>query len=226
MNVWIIKRLRMIILFSCQPDYSITIQKYSHWAYDWSDENIDSKIVLVTIVKSRFLHILLNYVLILWSIDLTSHKFIFLFLSCGIWILPRSFKALFNSEVLVHVFPVLVLLLVQCNSQVLYFARNENSSTLRARFRLANEKRNGIILWLSLCHSSLLDFLFPFFLLLFCIFLDVVEFCRIHPCLWKEIEMVWKLFLKPFEMHSKRAFPADIIHTQIVISSLCARQTA
>jgi len=47
-----------------------------------------------------------------------------------------------------------------------------------------------------------------------------VEFCWIDPCLRKEIEMLWKLLLKAFEMHPERTLPANIIHPQEVVHSL------
>jgi hypothetical protein len=75
---------------------------------------------------------------------------------------------------------------------------NEDTSSLTTRFWLANEEDHWIDFSLSLSHLTILHFLPSNLCFLFRIFLNVVEFCGIHPSLRKELIVLWKFFLEPF----------------------------
>jgi len=137
-----------------------------------------------------------------------------------------SFDTLLHSEKLVHVLFVLFSILVQLNSQVFYLVHNENASTLRARLGLADIQHCWILLGLSLRNTSILYFLLSLFILLLGILLNVMEFSRVHPGHWEELEVIWELFLKPLKVHSESTFTANIVHAQKVVRSLPMAQTA
>ncbi|MGK0139987.1 MAG: hypothetical protein ACI9DJ_003453 [Algoriphagus sp.] len=79
---------------------------------------------------------------------------------------------------------------------------NENTTALASTFRFANENNSGIGFTFSFCNQTRFYFLLAFGFFLLCVFLDVMELSRIHPCFGKEVEMFRKFFLKTFEMHT------------------------
>jgi hypothetical protein len=89
---------------------------------------------------------------------------------------------------------------------------DEDATALGSGLWLANEEANWIYLGLLFCHLAVKNLLSAFFRLLFSVLLDVVELCRVHPSLRKEFVMIRKLFLKSLQMHTQRAFSANVIH--------------
>lgn len=136
---------------------------------------------------------------------------------CG---LLSCFNALFNFEVVVHVFAVVLGVFVELLSQFFDPAHYENSTALAARLRLANEENGRVFLRLLLCHFTVFDGFVSFLVFLCSIFLDVVELCWVHPGLRKEGELVWKLLLKPLEVHGQSALATDVVHPQVVVGLL------
>ena len=65
------------------------------------------------VMKCWLFHILLDYILVLRPVYLARVKLLLLLLSGWVGIRLSSFNALFDFEVLVHVFSVFVALLVQ-----------------------------------------------------------------------------------------------------------------
>ena len=132
MHVRIIKRLCVIILLSCESHNAVTVKKNLHGTNHRRNQNIYPEIVLVTVMKRRLFYVFLNDVLILRAVNLSRVKLVFLLLSGRIGVSLRCFNALFDLEVLIHVFSVFVALLVQSYAKVFHFAGDENASSLRA----------------------------------------------------------------------------------------------
>lgn len=220
MNERIIKALRWIIFFSCQSHEAVVIQEYGHRTYNWGNQYIYTKVVFVPIIKCRPLDVFLDDVLVLRLFNLTRQEGIPLLLGRRMRICLHRVNTLFDFQIFVHLLPVLLVCLIKLDTHLFNLSCNKNTSTLWSRFGLTNIEDNRILLRLSLGHSSLVDFLFALLGLFLLILLDVMKLSWVHPRLWKEIIMIWKLLLKTLEMHTESTFSTNVVHAQIVINSL------
>ena len=222
----IIEILIMLVFLTGQSDQAIVIEIDCHWAHDGCDQNVYSEIILVSLVQRRFLDVLLHNVLILWLFNLSSLYLFPLSLVCGIGIRLQNLNTLLHLQVLIHSIPFSFRISIQSPPHFFNFLCNENTSSLRARLRLTDEKYDWVILSFRLSYHTIFYFLSSFVLLPFSILLYIMKFSWVYPCWWKEIVMVRKFLLKSFQVHTKRTFPADVIHTQVVINSLTRSKTA
>ena len=103
---------------------------------------------------------------------------------------------------------------------------NENTTALTSTFRFANENYSWIGFALSLCHDARFNFLLSFAFFLLRVFLDIMEFSRIHPGPGKEVKVIRKLLLKTFEVHTQGRLTANVVHAQKVIHFLGVGQAA
>ena len=134
--------------------------------------------------------------------------------------LGKNIYALFYFKVIFHVLSIFLMTFVECESHLFNFLVNKDTSTLTPRFWLANKKYYRVNLGLCLSHFTIFNFLFASFSFLFRVFLYVMEFCWVHPGLWKELVVFWKLFLEPFQMHAQGALSTNIIHSQKMVAPL------
>ena len=177
-------------------------------------------------VQGRLLDILLYYILIFWSFHSPLHNAVNLNLSFRIRMLHGCIYSLLDFNKFVKPLLVAFVSFVQLKSHFLNLTRDEYSSALRSRLRLANVKHDRILFRLCLCHSTIINQFFPFICFLFGVFLNFIEICGIHPRLRKEIIVIRKFLLESLKMHSKRALSTDIVHSQEMICSLRVGQTA
>ena len=93
----------------------------------------------MALVQGRLLNIFLDYVLIFWSFHSPLHDAVDLNLSFGVRVLHRCIDSLLDFYEFVQPLPVSLISFVQLKTHFLNLARDEDSSALRSRLRLANE---------------------------------------------------------------------------------------
>lgn len=142
-DVWVICLIAtQVVRFAGQSHKTIFVQKDSHGIDYASYENINSKIVLVTINESWFLDILLN------NITVFFHHYLRRFLSSlTIWLVRHYVRVNFCCVVVVLSFQVFVKLLflslkltVQLLPHIFDFTSYENAPSLTTCIRLANQE--------------------------------------------------------------------------------------
>ena len=212
MNKRVIVALCVIIFLSSQTDKTVIVKIYCHWTYDWRYHNIYPEVIFVTLIESRPFYILLNDVLVLWFFYLSSEYFFPFGLIIQIAVLGKYINTLLYFEVILHIFSIFFISLIELNSHFLNFLMDKNSSTLTARFWLTNEKSDWLTFRLSFCHLSVFYFLFSTLSFLFRVSLNIMKFSWVHPCLRKELVVIWKFFLEPFQMHTQSTFTTNVVH--------------
>lgn len=196
MNVGIFVVLSAIVLLSSESNKSIIVNENCHGWNNTSYEHINSKIIFMTIQQRWPFYVFLNNILILGPIYSSVIKSIFLCLSRWICIHLLCLYTLLNFQKLVHFFSIFLSFFVQWLSKLFNFLMDENTSTLTSTFRFADENDGRVFFTFSFCHYSWLYLFLSFWFFLLCVFLNIVEFCWIHPGFGKEVKMIRELFLK------------------------------
>jgi len=210
-DVMVLDAFGPVVLLTRQSDQSVIVQKQLHRTNGGGHEHVDPEIVLVAFVEGWPSHVLLHYILHLVFFDLSGLHYLFSLFGVGCSLLS-SFNALFDLQVVVHVFTVVFLVFVQLQPQIFDPAHYEDSATLAAGLGLADEENGWVLLRLLLCHFTVFDRFVSLFVFLCAVLLYVVELCWVHPSLRKEVELVRKFLLKPLEMHGQGALATDVVH--------------
>ena len=147
-------------------------------------------------VQCRSLDILLHDVTVFRFCHLLSEKLVPLALSLGAGVLLLHFDALLHLQVLFHLEPSSFSLSIESHSHLLDFAANEDTTTLTTGFGFANVEYHWIFFRLGLSHHAIFYLLSAFLLFPLLVFLNIVEFGRVNPCLRKEIKVIGELLFE------------------------------
>lgn len=203
MHIWIVEALGRVVLLTGESDQAVVIEEYCHGRNDRCDQNINPKIILVTLVQCWLLDVFLNDVLILWSFHPPLHNIVDCILGLGVGVLHGGVDPLLDLNIFVELLSVPFVCFVKLDAHILHFRCYENASALGPGLRLANIENNRIQFRLSFCHFAIVNQFFSLVCLLFGVFLYVVKLSGVHPSLREKIVMVRKFLLEALEMNTQ-----------------------
>jgi hypothetical protein len=182
-----------VVRLTSQSDKTIFVQKDCHRINYTCYENINSKVILMSVDKCWFFDVFLNNIAVLFYHNLRRllHS-IWVIRLHWVWIYFGSVIVILSFEIFIKLLCLSLKLAIQLLPHVLDFPGYENTPTLTACIWFANQENRWISETFLFSEFSVINIIFSLVLLLLKILLNVMIVRWVKPSFGKEIEVLRK----------------------------------